>query len=109
MRTLSLLHVCSVVFTPLGISQYTCHAYVIELFVHYHPPCHSEVPLGIASAMAWNTGQETIDLDLTKTYSQFTTDAAFLLDKDATSFIKTDSRIFWCVHGHSVHCAHRRS
>ena len=90
------------------VCVYVC-MYVCILFKHYRPPCLSETPLGIESAMAWNTGVVAIDVDLTKTYSQFTTDASFLLDKDDTSFIKTDSGIFWCVGSQFVYCARRLS
>ena len=60
------------------------------------------MPQGIASAMAWKTDQHTIDVDLTKAYSQFTTDAAVLLDKDPDTGITTNGRIFWCVLCHLV-------
>ena len=47
--------------------------------------------------MAWNTGQKTHDLDLTKTYSQFTTNAAVLLDNNADTGINVVSNVFWYV------------
>ena len=48
--------------------------------------------------MAWNTDQATlVGVDLTKSYSQFTTDAAVLLDKDADTGITMEFLKFWCV------------
>ena len=71
---------------------------VIGAFDHYRPPCHLKVPLGIESARA----TQVAGVDLTKAYSQFTTDASCLIDKDDTSAIDTDVGNMWCVASHFV-------
>jgi len=54
------------------------------------------VKLKISKVMAWNTGQRTHDYDLSKSFSQFTTNAASLIDSNTGGTgINVVSNYFW--------------
>ena len=56
-----------------------------------------KVELKISSVMLWNTGVKTHDHDLSKPFSQFTTNGASLLDKNTGTGIDVVSNLFWSV------------
>ena len=51
--------------------------------------------IGVESVMAWNTGQKNHDVDLTKSWSQFTTSGKVLRDKKSSTSLSVVSNYFW--------------
>jgi hypothetical protein len=58
-------------------------------------PCDGE--FGFEEVRAWNTGIRHHDQDLTKSFSQFGTDASSLVDNDIQTGIKIVSNYFWYI------------
>merc|ERR1712048_857820 len=56
-------------------------------------PCGTS--LGIAEVRAWPTGQRNHDVDLSKGFSQFNTNAMMLRDGSASTGISVVSNYFW--------------
>jgi len=62
---------------------------------NYKATCSAD--FGYEKIAAWNTKKKNHDIDLTKTFQQFDTDASVLMDGDTKTGLKIDQNIFWYI------------
>ena len=63
----------------------------------YYCSGKTKTPIKIEEVKAWNTGIKHHDVGLAKTFSQFTSSGALLIDGNGGTGYNVVSNIFWCV------------